>query len=151
MDVHAGDRHGMSEDRHLELKLMLDRRRREILDDVHDRVRDLQRNGPKATAPAILDDLESSGIDVQESIDCALIQMGAELLQKIEVALVRLEEGRYGYCLECGSEISERRLRALPFVVRCKDCEEAREFALKRELTHARRRRATARFLDLQP
>jgi RNA polymerase-binding transcription factor DksA len=30
-------------------------------------------------------------------------------------------------CLECGEEIPERRLRAPPFAIRCKDCEEALE------------------------
>ena len=29
--------------------------------------------------------------------------------------------GSYGDCFECGEEISEARLRALPFAVRCKD------------------------------
>jgi RNA polymerase-binding transcription factor DksA len=54
--------------------------------------------------------------------------MKAETLNKrINEALNRLEEGKYGYCFECGEEISEARLRALPFAVRCKDCEEARE------------------------
>ena len=53
--------------------------------------------------------------------------MKAETLTKIDEALRRLEEGTYGYCFECGEEVSESRLRALPFAVRCKDCEEARE------------------------
>jgi RNA polymerase-binding transcription factor DksA len=35
--------------------------------------------------------------------------------------------------------VSERRLRALPFAVRCKDCEEAREVAAQRERQHQRR------------
>jgi len=59
--------------------------------------------------------------------------MKAETLQKINEALARLEEGKYGYCFECGEEIAEQRLRALPFAVRCKDCEEAREVAEQRE------------------
>ena len=53
--------------------------------------------------------------------------MKAETLNKINEALARLEDGRYGLCFECGDEIAEARLRALPFAVRCKDCEEARE------------------------
>ncbi len=53
--------------------------------------------------------------------------MKAETLTKINEALSRLEEGHYGNCFECGDEIAEARLRALPFAVRCKDCEQARE------------------------
>jgi DnaK suppressor protein len=33
----------------------------------------------------------------------------------------------YGDCFECGSEISGKRLRAMPFAVRCIACEEKRE------------------------
>ena len=66
--------------------------------------------------------------------------MKAETLHKIEEALRRLDESTFGYCFECGEEISERRLRALPFAVRCKDCEEAREMAQQRERVLAQRR-----------
>ena len=71
--------------------------------------------------------------DIQDDIEFALIQMKSETLNKINEALARLEEGAYGNCFECGEEIAERRLRALPFAVRCKDCEEAREVAEQRE------------------
>ena len=72
--------------------------------------------------------------------------MKTETLHKIEEALSRLEEGTYGNCFECGDEISERRLRALPFAVRCKDCEEAREIAEQRERTT---RRGSGFLIDL--
>jgi DnaK suppressor protein len=43
-------------------------------------------------------------------------------IQKIEGALSRLESGDYGYCVECGEEIAEKRLEADPaaaFCIRC--------------------------------
>ncbi|HEY4671529.1 MAG TPA: TraR/DksA family transcriptional regulator, partial [Gemmatimonadaceae bacterium] len=83
-------------------------------------------------------------------IEFALIQMKSETLTKVNDALTRLEHGNYGYCFECGEEISERRLRALPFAVRCKDCEEAREIAQQRERVMAQRRGAASLFLDMQ-
>ena len=72
----------------------------------------------------MLDEGESSEVDIQEDIEFALIQMKAETLNKIDAALRRLNEDTYGVCFECGAEIAEQRLRALPFAVRCKDCEE---------------------------
>jgi len=42
-------------------------------------------------------------------------------------ALTRLDAGKYGYCFDCAQEISEQRLRALPFAARCQSCEERRE------------------------
>jgi len=97
----------------------------------------------------VLDAAESSEADIQDEIEFALIQMKAETLIKIEEALRRLEEATYGYCFECGEEISERRLRALPFAVRCKDCEAAREVAQQRERLMTARRGA-ASFYDMQ-
>ena len=90
----------------------------------------------------VLDAVESSEADIQEDIEFALIQMKSETLNKINDALVRLEQGDYGNCFDCGEEIAEKRLRALPFAVRCKDCEEAREIAEQRERQLAARRGA---------
>jgi len=41
--------------------------------------------------------------------------MKSETLNKVNDALVRLESGNYGNCFDCGEEIAEKRLRALPF------------------------------------
>jgi DnaK suppressor protein len=75
--------------------------------------------------------------------------MKAETLTKINDALNRLEEGTYGYCAECGGEISDKRLRALPFAVRCKECEEGRELAAEREKALAQKRNGPAFFFDM--
>ena len=90
---------------------------------------------------------ESSETDIQEDIELALIQMKAETLNKIDDALTRLEQGNYGNCFDCGEEIAEKRLRALPFAVRCKDCEEARENAEQRERHLNARRPASSLFM----
>ena len=90
-----------------------------------------------------------SEADIQEDIEFALIQMKAETLNKINDALVRLEQGDYGNCYDCGEEIAEKRLRALPFAVRCKDCEEARENAEQRQRQLAARRGTSSLFLDM--
>ena len=79
------------------------------------------------------EELDAGGIfeaDTQQDIEFALIQMKAETLDQINQALSRLDEGAYGYCLECGEEIPERRLRALPFAIRCKDCEDRKSTRL---------------------
>ena len=55
--------------------------------------------------------------------------MRADTLKKINEALACLEAGRYGLCKKCGYEITQARLRALLFAVRCKDCEEEHEMA----------------------
>jgi DnaK suppressor protein len=129
-------------DRYAELKRILEDRRREILNQVQVKMRDVRAEGASGEGQGVLDAAESSEADIQDDIEFALIQMKSETLHKIEEALARLEEGTYGNCFECGDEISERRLRALPFAVRCKDCEEARETAERRERQLSQRRSA---------
>ncbi|HPE24640.1 TraR/DksA family transcriptional regulator [Albidovulum sp.] len=43
-------------------------------------------------------------------------------LRMIEAALKRVDEGEYGYCVKCGSQIAEERLEVLPATPFCKDC-----------------------------
>lgn len=103
------------------LRRMLSERRRELLDNVQDRIRSGR------ARPTEGDDLERSEDDTQGDIERSMIQMRAETLVRIDEALGRLDAGLYGTCTECEGAISERRLRALPFAVRCQNCEERRE------------------------
>ncbi len=141
------DQTTMAQGRYVELKKILEERRREILSEVQEKIRDVRALGASGEGQGVLDAAETSEADIQDDIELALIQMKSETLHKIEEALARLGEQTYGYCFECGDEISERRLRALPFAVRCKDCEEAREIAEQRERQLSQRR--SSGFLDL--
>jgi DnaK suppressor protein len=143
-------RQPMDPGRYNELKGILEERRREIMSEVQGRMRDVRAEGANGAVQGVLDAAESSELDIQDEIEFALIQMKAETLNKIDEALRRLEEGTYGYCFECGDEISEKRLRALPFAVRCKNCEEAREVKLQRDRLMAQRRGAASLFIDMQ-
>ena len=135
--------------RYAELKRMLEERQREILNEVQGKIRDVRAEGSEKPHE-VLDQGETSEVDIQEDIEFALIQMKAETLNKINEALARLEDGNYGMCFECGEEIAEARLRALPFAVRCKDCEEARENAQQRERVLARRGSSSTLLFDMR-
>jgi DnaK suppressor protein len=127
--------------RNAELRKMLEQRRDELRMQVHGRMRDIRsQSRHHGTAPGHDEMLE---VDVREDIDAALIQMTSETLGKIDVALRRLEQGAYGNCSECDSQITEARLRALPFATRCRECEAVRE-----KVPHASQR-ATSRLFDL--
>jgi DnaK suppressor protein len=136
--------------RYTELKRMLEDRRREIQAEVQGKMRDVRSEGTwGGKQNEVFDAVESSEADIQDDIEFALIQMKSETLNKINDALVRLEQEDYGNCFDCGEEIAEKRLRALPFAVRCKDCEEARETAEQRERQMAARRGSSSLFLDM--
>ena len=48
-------------------------------------------------------------------------------IKEIDDALARLADASYGICEECGLEIGEERLDALPFTRVCRDCQQDRE------------------------
>ena len=136
--------------RYSELKTMLDERRRELQAEVQGKMRGVREEGSwGGKLNEVLDAVESAEADIQEDLEFALVQMKSETLNKINDAVGRLEQGDYGYCFDCGEEIAEKRLRALPFAVRCKDCEEAREVAEQRQRQLVARRGASSLFLDV--
>ena len=109
--------------RHHDLQTMLLDREREMQDALRRRVRPALAAGRGDG----LDESELIEADVQEHIEVALIQIKGETLARVRQALARLDQGEYGYCAECDGEISEQRLRALSFAVRCTACEELHE------------------------
>lgn len=44
-------------------------------------------------------------------------------LREIEAALARMDEGRYGTCVDCGRDIGWARLQAQPTAMRCVQCQ----------------------------
>lgn len=109
--------------RDIELRRLLTARQRELQTEVHSQIRD----GRTDHTAGVGDALEHSDADIQDGIEYTLLQMRAETLARIDEALLRLDGGQYGSCRDCGSEIAERRLQALPFAVRCQACEARRE------------------------
>ena len=138
-----------SPSRYNELKKMLEGRRHELQAEVQGKIRDVRASGEVNKLSEVFDAGESSENDIQEDIELALIQLKAETLNKVDDALKRLEQGTYGNCFDCGDEIAEKRLRALPFAVRCKDCEESKETAEQRERQLTARRGTSSLFMDM--
>jgi len=48
-------------------------------------------------------------------------------LLQIDEALVRVDEGSYGFCTNCGQPMAEKRLTAVPWAPYCVDCQELAE------------------------
>ncbi len=125
-------------DRYDELKAMLESRRLVLAEELNGRLRGV-RDGATERPHDGRDFGEIADTDVQDEIQFTLLEMKAEILGKVNEALARLEDGRYGHCHECGDEIAAPRLRALPFAVRCRDCESERELDAMRTQSAARR------------
>jgi len=102
-----------------ELRQILVDRQRTIQIDIDER----RRLGRANRNNEVSDMVDMSDASIEEEMAFALLDMRATLLTRIEGALARLDAGNYGTCIQCGESISTGRLRALPFAVRCRDCE----------------------------
>lgn len=68
-------------------------------------------------------DFEEQAIQRQnEEVLTSLDNSLNDELEQINEALYRIDNGMYGKCVNCGSEISEKRLLAVPHTSLCIDC-----------------------------
>ena len=72
-------------------------------------------------------------MDLDRELGISLMEMRNRKRQAIDEALTRLNEGTYGICAECGVEVSEKRLEAVPFAKLCVQCQSRQELLEKIE------------------
>lgn len=111
--------HTSSKERQAVLRAMLEDRRNEI----QSKLRSLRETLPDALSD-VKDEEEQSVADFVQDVDFALMEMKSATLAKIDEALVRLQQGSYGVCEECGEALPEARLLAIPFAILCRECQE---------------------------
>jgi RNA polymerase-binding protein DksA len=61
--------------------------------------------------------------------DLSLSENLKDIMQKVNEALERIEEGTYGKCMSCGTAIPLERLQALPYASLCIPCKQKEEKA----------------------
>ena len=110
--------------RHEKLRKMLQERKRKILADLHDQVFEKLGNECRSEFEQAMDSGDVSFVDLLQSIGIKLVDIRQEELIKMDEAERKLKEGTYGICEECGKEISDERLAAMPYAVRCLEDEE---------------------------
>lgn len=57
-----------------------------------------------------------------QAMNKAIAARRQQALSRIEAALRRLEDGEFGYCMDCGEEIPARRLELDPATALCTGC-----------------------------
>jgi DnaK suppressor protein len=84
--------------------------------------------GELSNVPTHLADHDCEGLE--SAVE--LIRNERDLLELVEGALGRIENGTYGQCQECGHEIAEPRLKAIPYTPYCIRCASKLEQAAAR-------------------
>ena len=65
-----------------------------------------------------------------KELNFSLSDTERNLLMSIDEAFVRMKNGAYGVCTNCGATIGEKRLQAVPWTPFCIDCQELQEKGL---------------------
>jgi DnaK suppressor protein len=73
------------------------------------------------------DEMDLASSVYEQNLSLRLRGRERGLLEKIDAAIVRLEEGIFGECQECGDPIGDARLRARPVTTLCIRCKEEQE------------------------
>lgn len=59
--------------------------------------------------------------------DRALSAIELEQIAEIDAALLRIDDGTYGICVDCAEPITPGRLEILPYATRCVSCQAQRK------------------------
>jgi len=81
---------------------------------------------------AVIEDLQPPEVHELPLTEEAVLETTLErtetnLLRDVQAALDRLEAGTFGRCVNCGAEIANERLEALPYAAYCVACERRQE------------------------
>ena len=77
-------------------------------------------SGDLSSMPIHMADMGSDNFEQEFTL--SLMESEEDMLEQIEVALERIEEGVYGLCVECDGKILKARLQAIPYTSYCVKC-----------------------------
>ena len=64
---------------------------------------------------------ENAQVELADYTLSSLMEAQRRELIQIDAALVRMDQGMFGECVDCGADIPFERLAALPFAIRCEE------------------------------
>ena len=121
----------------LKLKTQLQTERAKIADGLNHLERDnLNRSQRDASGDLSgysfhMADMATDNFDREFSLDLASTEQ--TILNRIDEALKKIDDGTYGICEDCGKPISFKRLKAVPYAKLCIKCKEDEEKRTRRE------------------
>jgi DnaK suppressor protein len=127
-----------SGNRHASLKQILIAKREALIQQIKQQLGQSVSEEQQRRLEAAMDSGDQALVDLEREMGISLQEMRNRERQLIDDALDSLDEGTYGMCADCGEEISEKRLHALPFARLCVECQSKRELLEKIERSEQR-------------
>lgn len=124
----------VSEKRKNSLRELLNVKKREILADIRKSLESSRDEDVRLGFESAQDNADRSVEDLNRHIDASVRGAKSEMLDSIDEALAKLEDGTYGICEDCGNEIPLPRLHILPFASCCVACQGALDKQKKEEM-----------------
>jgi DnaK suppressor protein len=124
--------------RHTALRQILIAKREALIQEIKQQLGQSVSEEQQRRLEAAMDSGDQALVDLEREMGISLQEMRNRERQLIDDALDSLEEGSYGMCADCGEEISEKRLHALPFARLCVECQSKRELMEKIERSEQR-------------
>ena len=91
------------------------------------------RAGQESTDEGTEDIVDRANNSYNRELMFSLSDNERQRLLDIDKALGRIDDGSYGRCSNCGTEISDKRLDAVPWTRYCIDCQELAEQGMLQE------------------
>jgi DnaK suppressor protein len=112
-----------------QFRTLLDEERRRVLDAIEYLHKENPGSLEDETQDQTIDNhlAETATATLDREIDYTLEENSEHVLAEIDAALQRIQEGTFGKCVNCGKEIAEERLAALPWATLCIDCRRLEE------------------------
>jgi len=123
----------MAPDRREALYRMLMGKRQELMQEITGNLGASLTEDQRRRLESAMDVGDQSLMDLDRELGISLMEMRNKRRQLIDEALARLEDSTYGLCDECGVEINEKRLAAVPFAKSCVACQSKQELIEKIE------------------
>lgn len=111
------------DDQHLSMfKDLLNERRRDLIGEANRTA-----NGMGEIRDQFPDPTDRASLEGNRNLTLRIRDRERKLLSKIDEALLRIDDGTYGVCEECGDDISVERLKARPVTTLCIACKAEQE------------------------
>jgi DnaK suppressor protein len=100
------------------------KRVQEILERKQAELMEVLRNRDGITIEKSADQMDEIQYATERELAIRNVDRDSKLLRQVKAALIRIQTGHFGTCVDCEEAISPKRLAAVPWAMRCIECQE---------------------------
>ena len=80
----------------------------------------------------VADPIDMTQEAAERDLAVQMLDRGSAQVRRLRSAIARVQDGSYGFCLECEEEIAPARLKAIPWAELCIGCQQKAEDSTNR-------------------